>query len=80
VRWFLHGRRVLKRTLVARRRQSTWRWCLWRECLALCEGAQLSIVVEFILVVVISKLLKVDLVAQNGADATEALHELVALG
>jgi hypothetical protein len=40
--------------------------------LALCEGETPSVVVEFILVIVVSELLKVELVAEDSSNATEA--------
>lgn len=36
-------------------------------------------VIELILVISVSKLLEVELVAQNGSNATEATHKLIAL-
>lgn len=53
----------------------------WGCYLAVSEGAQPSIIVEFVFIVVeILKLLKVECVAENGTNATKALDELVAFG
>lgn len=53
----------------------------WGRYLAVSEGAQPSIIVEFVFIVVeVGELLEVEGVAENGADATEALDELVTLG
>ncbi len=53
----------------------------WGRYLAVSEGAQPSIIVEFIFIVVeVGELLKVERVAEDGADTTNALDELVALG
>lgn len=54
--------------------------CLSLRALVRNEGIKLSIVVEVIIVVIILQLFKVDLVTEETADATKALHELVALG
>lgn len=66
--------------LLSRLSHTTWRSVVWRLSLAHCEVTKLSIVVELILVIEISKLLEVELVAQNSADTTEAAHKLIALG
>ena len=50
----------------------------WRRGLAICEGVRLSVVVVLILVIEVGQLFKVDLVAENGTDATETLDELIA--
>lgn len=69
--------------LRARRRQYTAHWSrywLWGGRLAIVgEVIELSIVVELIVVVEVSELLEVELVAHDGADATEAAHKLIAL-
>lgn len=49
----------------------------WPFILALCEAAEPSIVVEFILVIKVSKLFKVDLVPQECSNPTKTLHKLV---
>jgi hypothetical protein len=53
----------------------------WSRCLAVSEGAQPSIIVEFVFIIVVElgKLLEVELVTHNGTDTTKALDELVAL-
>lgn len=52
----------------------------WGRYLAVSEGAQPSIIVEFVFIFVeVGKLLKVEGVAEDGAYATKALDELVAL-
>jgi hypothetical protein len=53
----------------------------WSRCLAVSEGAQPSIIVEFVFIIVVKlgKLLKVELVTHDSTDTTKALHELVAL-
>lgn len=66
------------RPYVASRQTVPWR-VVWEHLLARCEGAELSIIVELILVIHLSELLKVDLVPQNGTDPSEPLHELIAL-
>lgn len=50
---------------------------LWRFILAVCEVATPSIVIKFVFIIKISKLFKVDLVAQNGANPTKPLHKLI---
>lgn len=67
---FLPGRVLLQFGARSRRRARRVRF--WARCLAQCEVAKPSVVVEFILVVEIGKLLKIDLVAENGSDATKA--------
>lgn len=53
----------------------------WRRCLAVSEGAQPSIIVELVFVIVeVGELLKVERVTEDGADTTKALDELIALG
>lgn len=53
---------------------------VWRRHLAIAgEAAKSSIVIEFIFVVNVGELFKVELVAHDGADATKAFHELIAL-
>ena len=53
----------------------------WGRYLAVSEDAQPSIIVELVFVIVeLLKLLKVERVAENGANTTKALDELVALG
>lgn len=52
----------------------------WGLCLAVSEGAQPSIIVEFVFVVVLGKLLEIELVSEDGTDTTKALDELVTLG
>jgi hypothetical protein len=53
----------------------------WGRYLAVSEGAQPSIIVEFVFIFVeVGELLKVESVAEDGADATKAFDELVALG
>ena len=52
---------------------------IWTSILALREVSKPSIIIEFILGVDLGQLFKVELVPQHGADATEALDELVAL-
>lgn len=52
----------------------------WGRYLAVSEGAQPSIIVEFVFIIIeIGELLKVESVAENGANATKALDELVTL-
>ena len=52
----------------------------WGGCLAVSEGAQPSIIVEFVFIIIkVRKLLEVERITQNGTNATESLHELVAL-
>lgn len=73
---------VSSRALLATSRQTAWwGWHVWGRLLAPCEGAQLSIVVELVLVVFFAsvELLKVELVAHDGANATKAHDELIAL-
>lgn len=56
------------------------RWNIRTSILALSrEVSKPSIVVEFVLGIDFGQLLEVELVSQHGADATEALDELVAL-
>jgi len=53
----------------------------WGRYLAVSEGAQPSIIVEFIFIFVeVLQLLKVERITEDGADTTKALDELVALG
>jgi len=53
----------------------------WGRYLAVSEDAQPSIIVEFIFIFVeVLQLLKVERITEDGADATKALDELVALG
>ena len=52
---------------------------IWTRILALREVSKASIVIELILGIHLGQLLKVELISQHGADATEALDELVAL-
>lgn len=68
------------RVLDARRRQIKLWLKIWSCGLAQCEGFKLSIIVELVFVIGIGKLLKVELVTENGTDTTETLDELVALG
>jgi hypothetical protein len=72
------GRVVL--TLRAGTGRSLTRRVEWSRYLAVSEGAQPSIIVELILVILIEvlELLKVELITHNGADTTETLDELVA--
>ena len=52
----------------------------WGRYLAVSEGAQPSIIVEFVFIIIkVRKLLEVERITQNGTNATESLHELVAL-
>ena len=74
----LPGRVLL--TMVAGRGRAFTRRVEWGLCLAISEGAQPSIIVEFVFVVVVGELLKVELVAEDGTDTTETLDELVTLG
>lgn len=53
-----------------------WKRLLLAPC---CEVVELSIIIEFVFVIKISQLLKVDLVPQNGADTTETFHKLISL-
>lgn len=51
-----------------------------RRTLGGIEGVDWSIVVVVIIITVVSKLLKVDLVSEDTANTTKALDELVAFG
>lgn len=52
----------------------------WGRCLAVSEGAQPSIIVEFVFIVIeVGQLLEVESITEDGADTTETLHELVTL-
>jgi hypothetical protein len=68
-------RRSIVRFIVDMRRRLSKSWSL-----VLNEGVYWSIVVVVIIVAQISQLLKVDLVAENTADAAKALDKLIALG
>jgi hypothetical protein len=66
-------------TLRAGTGRSLTRRVEWSRCLAVSEGAQPSIIVELVFVFIeVGQLLKVERVAENGANATKALDELVA--
>ena len=52
--------------------------CSWNLLALYCEVCELSIIIEFVLVVNVYQLFEVDLVAQNGTDTTKTLDELVA--
>lgn len=58
-------------------RQKIRVWNFWPFILALCEAAEPSIIVEFILVTVIGKLLKIDFVSEDCSNTTEPLDKLV---
>lgn len=77
--WLGRGR-VLGTLRTRNRRQAAFNGLLnaWRLLLALfCEVVELSIIIELIFVVNIGQLLKVDLVAQKGANATKSFHKLI---
>lgn len=74
----LHLRRVVL-TLRAGTGRSLTRRVEWSRHLAVSEGAQPSIIVKLVFIIVeIGELLKVERIAEDGADATKALDELVA--
>src|SRR5690242_15976762 len=76
----LQSGRVLL-TLHAGSGRSFTRRVEWGRCLAVSEGAQPSIIVELVFIIIeVGKLLKVERVTQDGTNTTETLHELVALG
>ena len=76
--------RVRSHGLRTRRRQTTAHlsrlWVWYRRLAVVGEVVELSIVIEFIIVIKVGELLEVELVAHDGADTTETAHELVALG
>ncbi|KAH4126672.1 hypothetical protein HBH47_045340 [Parastagonospora nodorum] len=53
----------------------------WSRCLAVSEGAQPSIIVELVFIIIeVGKLLKVERISEDGANTTKSLDELVTLG
>jgi hypothetical protein len=77
----LHFGRVVLTLRVGTGRSLTRR-VEWSRYLAVSEGAQPSIIVELVLIVLVKvlQLLQVELITHDGADTTEALDELIALG
>lgn len=65
----------LSARLLNRQSVENWHISMYSRGRVMMEGV--STVVEFVVIAIISKLFKVDLVSEHGTNTTEALHELV---